>query len=50
MNTTLVLFGSFFILLFLNVPISVFLAVSSILTLLASPLPNSMLSLVATNL
>ncbi len=50
MNVSLVLFGSFFILLFLNVPISISLAVSSILTLLASPLPNSMLSLVATNL
>ena len=47
MNSALVLFGSFFILLFLNVPISVSLAVSSILTTMAAKLP---LSMVATNL
>ena len=50
MNSALVLFGSFFIMLFLNIPISISLAVSSILTIMASPLPNTMLSLVATNL
>lgn len=47
MNSALILFGSFFILLFLNVPISVSLGVSSILTILAAHLP---LSMVATNL
>ncbi len=47
MNSALVLFGSFFLLLFLNVPISISLAVSSILTTMAAKLP---LSMVATNL
>ena len=39
MNTAFVLFGSFFLLLFLNVPISVSLAVSSILTIICEPIP-----------
>lgn len=47
MNAALILFGVFFLLLFLNVPISISLAVSSILTVLACNLP---LSMVATNL
>lgn len=47
MNAALILFGVFFLLLFLNVPISISLAVSSILTILALGLPMSM---VATNL
>ena len=47
MNAAVILFGIFFLLLFLNVPISISLAVSSILTTLACKLP---LSMVATNL
>lgn len=45
--TALILFGSFFLLLFLNVPIAISLAVSSILTTIACNLP---MSLIATNL
>ena len=47
MSSALILFGVFFLLLFLNVPISISLAVSSILTIMACHLPMSM---VATNL
>lgn len=43
----LILFGSFFIMLFLNVPIAVSLAVSSVLTTITCNLP---MNLVATNL
>ena len=43
----LVLFGTFFLLLLLNVPIAISLAVSSILTMMAGHLP---MTLVATNL
>lgn len=47
MNTAVILFVTFFVLLFLNVPISISLAVSSIITIMFSGLP---LSMVATNL
>jgi len=47
MSPALILFGLFFLLLFLNVPIAISLAVSSIVTLLSAHLPMSM---VATNL
>ena len=40
----LILFGSFFVLLLLNVPIGLSLGVSSILTLLYENLPVSMVS------
>ena len=45
--TALVLFGTFFLMLLLNVPIAISLAVSSILTMFAGHLP---MTLVATNL
>lgn len=45
--TAVILFGTFFLLLFMNVPIAVSLAASSIITMLYAGLP---LSLIATNL
>lgn len=47
MSPAVILFATFFILLFLNVPIAVSLAVSGIVTMMAAGLP---LTFVATNL
>jgi len=47
MSAAVVLFATFFILLFLNVPIAISLAVSSIVTMMSANLP---LTLIATNL